>query len=72
MATTVYVCVVLLRLSGVVCINCDIRLLDIVVVLFPLAAVVIVLVCDRVLRASALSLTVGLACVCRLMRFAFC
>ena len=60
--------VVLLRLAGVVLINCDIRLLDLVVGLVPLAAVVIVLVCDRVLRVGALSLTVGIACVCYLLR----
>ena len=67
-AATISVRVVLLRLSGVVRINFDIRFLDLVVGLDPLAAVVIVLICDRVLRAGALSLTVGLACACHLLR----
>ena len=68
MAAAVSVCVFLLRLAGMVRINCDIRFLDLVVGRVPLASVVIVLVCDRVLRAVALSLTVGLACACRLLR----
>ena len=67
-AAAVSVRVVLLRLDGVVGINCDICLLDLVVGLIPLAAVVIVLVCDRVLQAGALSLTVVLVCACRLLR----
>ena len=60
-------CIVLLRLAGVVCINSDIRLVDLVVCLVPLTAVVIVLVCDCVLRYGALLLTVVLACACRLL-----
>ena len=60
--------VVLLRLAGVFRINCHIRFLFIVVGLIPLAAAFIVLVCDHVLQAGALSLTFGLACVCRLLR----
>ena len=66
--STVSVCVVLLRLAGVVRISCDIRLLDLVVGMVPLDAVVIVLVCDYVLGAGALLLTVGLACACRLLQ----
>ena len=62
------VCVVLLLLDGVVRINCDIRFLDLVIVLVPLAAVIVVLVYDQVLRAGALSPTVGIACACRLLR----
>ena len=60
--------VVLLRLAGVVRINREIRLLALVFCLLPLAAVVFVLVCDRVLRAGALLLTAGLAWACRLLR----
>ena len=62
------VCVVLLRLAGVVCINCKIRLMDLVVGLVPLSAVVIILVYDQVFQAGALLMTVGLACTCRLLR----
>ena len=65
------VCVVLLRLADVVYISCDSRLLYIVDGLVLLAAVVVVLVCDQVLPAGALLLTVGLACVCRLLRTLF-
>ena len=61
----------LVVLDGVVCINCDSRLLDLVGGLVMLAAVVVVLVCDRLLRAGALSLTVGLAFTCRLLRNLF-
>ena len=60
--------VVLLRLAGVVHISCDIRLLDLVIGMVPLDAVFIVLVCDYVLGAGALLLTVGLACACRLLQ----
>ena len=52
-------------------INCDSRLLDLVDGLVLLAAVVVVLVCDRVLRTGALLLTVGLACARRLLRTLF-
>ena len=48
--------------------NWYIRLLDLVFVLIPLAAAAIDLVCDRVLWAGALSLTVGLVWACRLLR----
>ena len=68
MAAVCSVCVVLLRLDGVVHINCDSCLLYIVGGLVLLAAVFIVLVCDWVLRAGALFLTIGLACACRLLR----
>ena len=68
MAATCSVCVVLLRLAGVVRIDRDSRLLDLVAGLVLLEAVVVFLVCDRVLRAGALSLTVGMACVCLLLR----
>ena len=60
--------VVLLRLAGVVRINWDIRFLALVFGMLPLADAVIVLVYDRVLRAGALLLTVGIASVCRLLR----
>ena len=66
-AAAVSFCVVLLRLACVVRINCDILFLDIVVGLVPLAAVVIVLVCDHVFWVSALPLTDGLACACCLL-----
>ena len=71
MAAACSVCVVLLCLDGVVCINCDSRLLDLVEGLVLLDAVVVVLVCDRVLRAGALSLIVGMVCICRLLRTLF-
>ena len=48
-------------------INWDIRLLALVFGLLPLAAAVIVIVCDRVLQAVALFLTVGLAWACCLL-----
>ena len=54
MAAACSVCVVLLRLSGVIQINCDSRLLDLVDVLVFLDAVAVALVCDRVLRSGAL------------------
>ena len=71
MAAACSVRIVLLRLAGVVCINCYSRLLDLMDVLFLLAAVAVALVCDRVLRAGALSLTVGLACACHLLQISF-
>ena len=71
MASACSVLAVLLRLAGVVCINCDIRLLDFVASLVLLDAVVVVLVCDQVLRSGALLLTVGLACAFRLLRTLF-
>ena len=71
MAAACSVCIVLLHLAGVVRINCDSRLLDLVDGLILLDAVVVVLVCDRVLRAGAMSLTVSLACACRLLRNLF-
>ena len=43
---------ILLRLSGVVCIDCDIRLLDIVDSIFMMDAVAVALFCDQVLRTS--------------------
>ena len=61
-------CVVLLRLTGVVSINWDICLLDFVFGLLPLAAVIIVLVHDHVLRAGAVLLTAGLSWACCLLR----
>ena len=71
MATEFSIQVVLLRLAGMFRINCDICFLYLVVGLVLLAALVIVLVCDRVLWAGALSLTVSLACACRLLRILF-
>ena len=66
MAAACSFCVILLHLAGVVSINCDSRLLALVEVLVLLA-----FVCGWVLRAGALSLTVGLACACRLLRILF-
>ena len=60
--------IVLLRVNGDVCINCNSRVLDIVDVLVLLAAGAAALVCERVLHAGALPLTVHLACDCRLLR----
>ena len=60
--------VVLLRVYGVFCINCDSRVLALVDVLVLLDAGAAALVCDQVLRAGALSLTVGMACACRILR----
>ena len=60
--------VVLLRVDGVGCINCDSRVLALVDVLVLMAAGAAALVCDRVLRAGVLSLTVGLAFACRLLQ----
>ena len=71
MAAACSVRVILLRLAGVVCINSDSRLLDLVDGLILLDDVVVVLVCDQVLHAGALLLTVGLACACRLLRTLF-
>ena len=71
MTTEFSIRVVLLRLAGMFRINCDICFLYLVVGLVLLAALVIVLVCDRVLWAGALSLTVSLACACRLLRILF-
>ena len=71
LAAACSVCIVLLRLAGVVCINHDSCLLDLVDGIVLLDDVVVVLVCDRVLRAVALSLTVGLACACLLLRTLF-
>ena len=51
-----------------VCINLDICFLGFVFGMLPLAAAVIVLVRDCVLRAGALLLTVGLAWACRLLQ----
>ena len=63
--------VVLLHLAGMARFNRDIRLLDIVFGLLLLVALVIFLVCDCLLRASALLLTVGIAWACRLLRALF-
>ena len=63
--------IVLLRLDGVVRVNCDSRLLSIVYVPVLLDAVAVSLVFDRVLCAGALLLTVGLACACRLLMILF-
>ena len=60
--------VVLLSLADMVRINWDIRFLDLLFGLIPMAAVVIVLVRDCVLRACALLLTAGLAWACCLLR----
>ena len=60
--------IVLLRLTGVARVNWYIRLLDLLFGLLLLAALDIVLVCDCVLRAGALFLTVGLVWACRLLR----
>ena len=71
MAAACSVRVVLLRLAGVVRIDHDSCLLDCVDSLVLPDAVDVVLVCDRVLRAGALLLTVSLACACRLLRTLF-
>ena len=71
MAAACSVHVVLLRLAGVVCINYESRLLYIVDGLVLLNAVAVALVCDRALRAGALSLTVSMACACRLLQTLF-
>ena len=60
--------VVLLCLADMVCINLDICFLGFVFGMLPLAAAVIVFVRNRVFRAGALLLTVGLAWECRLLR----
>ena len=57
--------VVLLLLAGVARVNWYMRLLDLVFGLPLLAASAIVFVCDRVLRAGALFLTVDLVWACR-------
>ena len=67
MAAACSVRIVLLRLDGVVHINCDSSLLNLVDGLVLQDALVVVLVCDQVLHAGALSLTVGLACACLLL-----
>ena len=54
----------LLLLAGVARVNWYIRFLDIVVGLLLLAASSIVIVCDRVLRAGALLLTVDIVWAC--------
>ena len=64
-------CVVLLNLTGVARVNRDIRLLDLVCGLLLMAASTIVILCDRVLQAGALLLTVGLVWACRLLRAFF-
>ena len=71
MASACSVRVVLLRLAGDVRINCNSRLLDLVDVLVLLAAVAVALVYHRVLRAGALSMTVGMTCAFRLLRILF-
>ena len=71
MAATCSVRVVLLRLAGVVSINCNSCLMALVDVLVLLAAVAVALVFDQVLCAGALLLTVGMACACRLLQILF-
>ena len=71
MAATCSVCVVLFHLAGVIRIECNSRLMDLVDGLVLLYDVAITLVCDQVLRAGALSLTVGMACAYRLLRTLF-
>ena len=58
----------MLRLSDVVRVSWDMQLLDIVFGLLLLSASAIVLVCDRMLQAGALLLTVDLVWSCRLLR----
>ena len=60
--------VVLLGLAGVARVNWDMRLLDLVFSLPLIAASAIVFVCDCVLRADALLLTVDLVWECRCLR----
>ena len=60
--------VILFRLAGEAYVNWDIHLLDLVFGLLLLASSAIVLVCDRVLRAGALLLTIDLAWACRRLR----
>ena len=60
--------VVLLRFSGVAHVNWDMRFLDLVSGLPLLAASAIVSVCDRVLQAGALFLTVNIVWACRRLR----
>ena len=60
--------IVLLRLDGVTRVNWDICLLDLVFGMLLLAASAVVLVCDCVLQAGALFLTVGLVWACCLLR----
>ena len=71
MAAACSVCDGLLRLAGVIHINCNSPLLALVEVLVLLAAVALTLVCNRVLRPGALLLTVGLDCTCRLLQILF-
>ena len=59
---------VLLCLAGVVHVNWDIRLLDLVFGLTLLDASAIVFVCDCVLWAGVLFLTVDLVWACRRLR----
>ena len=71
MAAACSVCVVLLCLAGVIHVNCDSSLLDLVDGLVLQDALIVVLVCAQVLRAGALLLTFGLACACLLLRTLF-
>ena len=63
--------VVLLRLDDVARVSCYMRLLDLVIGLLLIAASAIVLVCDHVLRAGVLLLTVNLVWMCLLLRALF-
>ena len=60
--------VVLLRLAGVARVNWDIRFLYLVFGLLLLAASVIVIVCDCLLRAGDLFLNVDIIWACRHLR----
>ena len=60
--------VFLLHLAGVARVNWDMRLLALVFGLPLLAVSAIVFVCDIVLRAGALFLTVGIVWSCRRLR----
>ena len=71
MAATFSGRVVLLCLAGVARVNWGICLLDLVFGLLPLAASVIVLVCDCVLRDSVLLLNGSLVWACCLLRALF-
>ena len=61
-------CIVLLRLAVVARVNWYMRLLDLVFGLPLLDASAIIFVCDRLLRAGALLLTIDLAWACRRLR----
>ena len=63
--------VVLLCLAGVARVNWDMRLLDLVFGLPLMAPSAIVFLCDRVLQAGALLLTVDIVWACRRLR-SFC